>query len=125
MSRLIAAAVLFSLAAPAVAAAPGTAQNFLDRANRLRSKGPAAFTDGDFRRLQAEAMAAGESIRADRIAAEQAGRPKPYCSPQPKAALGQMELVRGIAAIPPAERATLTLKQAMLIVVQKKYPCPR
>ena len=125
MRRSIAAILLWSLAAPALGAAPGTAQNFLDRANRLKGKGPLALFDGDYKRLQAEAVAAGQSIGADRIAAEKAGRPKAYCSPQPKAALGQMEFLRGLEAIPASQRSSLSLKQAMLIIVQKKFPCPR
>ena len=125
MRRLIAATLLFTLAAPALAAAPGTAQNFLDRANRLKAKGPMALFDGDINKLKAEAIAAGQSIGNDRIAAEKAGRPRLYCSPQPRAALGQNEVLSGLEAIPAAERNRITLKQAMLQIIQKKYPCPR
>jgi hypothetical protein len=125
MRRLIAATVLISLAAPALSAAPGTAQNFLDRANRLKAKGPMALFDGDIGKLKAEAVASGQSIAADRVAAEKAGRPKLYCSPQPKASLGQNEFLSGLEAIPAAQRARISLKQAMLQILQKKYPCPR
>jgi len=125
MRRLIAATVLLSFAVPAMAAAPGTAQNFLDRANRLKSKGPLALFDGDVSKLKAEAVAAGQSIAADRVAAEKAGRPKLYCSPQPKAELGQNEFLNGLAAIPAAERSRMSLKQAMLVILEKKYPCRR
>jgi hypothetical protein len=34
-----------------------------------------------------------------------------------------MEFIAGLEAIPAAERANMTLKQAMLRVLQKKYPC--
>ena len=112
-----------SLAAPALSAPPGTAQNFLDRANRLKSKGPLAFFDSDYGRLKAEATAVGKAIGDDRIAAEHAGRPILYCSPQPRAQLGSFEFIDGLAAIPPAERAGMSLKAAMIRVLQKKYPC--
>ncbi|WP_114228630.1 MULTISPECIES: hypothetical protein [Sphingomonas] len=125
MRRPIAALLMLSMAAPALAAAPGTAQNFLDRASRLKSKGPLALFDGDIGKLKAEAIAAGQSIAADRRAAEKAGRPKQYCSPQPKAELGQNEFLSGLEAIPARERARISLKQAMLQILQKKYPCPR
>ena len=118
-------AILLSVAAPALAAPAGTAQNFLDRANRLKAKGPLALFDGDYRRLKSEAVAAGNSIRADRIAAERAGRPILYCSPKPRAQLGDYEFLDRLAAIPAAERQTLSLKAAMLRVLQKKYPCRR
>jgi hypothetical protein len=81
--------------------------------------------DGDYARLKAEATAAGKSIGDDRIAAERAGRPILYCSPSPRARLGSFEFIDGLEAIPPAERARMDLKQAMLRVLQKKYPCRR
>ena len=114
-----------SLCAPAQAAAPGTAQNFLERANRLKAKGPLAFFDKDYGRLKAEAMAAGKSIGDDRIAAQKTGEPILYCSPKARAQLGSFEFIDGLQAIPPAERVRMTLKQGMLRVLQKKYPCRR
>ena len=82
------AATLLLAAFPAHAAPPGSAQNFLDRANRLKAKGPLALFDGDYRRLKNEATAAGTSIRLEREAAEHAGRPILYCSPRPRAVAG-------------------------------------
>ena len=110
---------------PSLAAPPGTAQNFLDRANRLKAKGPLAFFDGDYGRLKAEATAVGKSIGDDRIAAERAGKPILYCSPTARAKLGNFEFIEGLAAIPAGERATMSLKEGMLRVLQKKYPCRR
>jgi hypothetical protein len=117
---LIAVASLMSASAPA---GPGSAQNFLDRANRLKSKGPMAFFDSDYKKLKAEAVAAGKSIGADRIAAQKAGKPILYCSPNPKPELGSYEFINGLEAIPARERATMSLKDGMLRVLQKKYPC--
>ena len=114
-----------SVAAPAFSAAPGSAQNFLDRANRLKAKGPFAFFDSDYGKLKAEATAVGKSIGDDRIAAERVGKPILYCSPQPRATLGSYEFIDGLEAIPAAERAQMSLKEAMLRVLQKKYPCRR
>lgn len=113
------------IASASSAAAPGTAQNFLQRADRLIAKGPLALVDGDYKRLEREGTAAGESIRADRIAAEKAGRPILYCSPKPRAQLGNMEFVGALRQIPQAQREKLSLKAAMLIVLQRKYPCRR
>lgn len=122
-ARFAIAAVLIVGAVPALAAPPGTAQNFLERANRLNAKGPLALFDSDYRRLKAEATAVGKSIGVDRIAAEKAGKPILYCSPKARAELGSMEFVNGLEAIPAAERANMSLKQAMLRILQKKYPC--
>ena len=124
-ARAALAALLIAGVAPALAAAPSTAQNFLDRANRLKSEGPLAFFDRDYRRLKAEATAVGDSIRDDRLAAERAGKRFLYCSPKARAQLGQFEFIDGLQAIPATQRATMSLKAAMLRILQKKYPCPR
>lgn len=123
MRKIILAITALALCAPTLAAAPGSAQNFLDRANRLKAKGPFAFFDSDYGRLKAEATAVGKAIGDDRVAAERAGRPILYCSPKPRAQLGSFEFIDGLQAIPPAERARMTLKEGMLRVLQKKYPC--
>ena len=121
---LLVMALIAGLTGPVFASAPpGTAQNFLDRVNRLKSKGPLALFDGDMKRLKAEAIAAGKSIGNQRIAAEKAGGPLPYCSPQPKVKLGQSEFIAGLEAIPAAERSRTSLRAAMLRIIQKKHPC--
>ena len=125
MRRIALPALALMVSAPALAAPAGTAQNFLDRANRLKAKGPLALFDRDYGRLKAEATAVGKSIGDDRIAAERAGRPILYCSPKPRAKLGSYEFIDGLAAIPAAERSRMGLKDAMLRVLQKKYPCRR
>ncbi|HEX3423258.1 MAG TPA: hypothetical protein VHS33_07645 [Sphingomicrobium sp.] len=111
------------VSAHSAAASPVSAQNFLDRAERLKAKGPLAFFDADYPRLKSEATAVGKSIGDDRIAAERAGRPILYCSPSARAELGSFEFIRGLEAIPTAERARMSLKDAMIRVLQKKYPC--
>jgi len=125
MRKTIFLALALSVSIPCFAAPPGTAQNFLDRANRLKSKGPLAFFDSDYGRLKAEATAAGQSIGDDRIAAERAHKPILYCSPSARAQLGSFEFIDGLEAIPAAERANMSLKDAMIRVLQKKYPCRR
>ena len=125
MRKTILLTLALSFSASALGAPPGTAQNFLDRANRLKGLGPLAFFDGDYGRLKAEATAVGRSIGDDRIAAERAGKPILYCSPQPRAQLGSFEFIDGLSAIPPAERANMSLKEGMIRVLQKKYPCRR
>jgi hypothetical protein len=124
LSRAIVASAALLLAVPSGAAAPGTAEHFLQRAERLLGKGPLALLDGDYRRLSREGEAEGTSIRLEREAAERQGRPILYCSPKPRAELGNMEFIRGLRAIPRAQRERMTLRQAMLLVVQRKYPCP-
>jgi hypothetical protein len=123
--RFAALLALMIPVAPVVAAPAGGAQNFLDRAERLKAKGPFAFFDSDYGRLKAEATTVGKSIGDDRIAAEKAGRPILYCSPSARAQLGSFEFIDGLEAIPAGERANMSLKDAMIRVLQKKYPCHR
>jgi hypothetical protein len=123
MRKTVLALLALSIAAPSLSALPGTAQDFLDRANRLKAKGPLALFDSDYGRLKAEATAAGKSIGDDRIAAEKAHKPILYCSPSARAELGSFEFIDGLEAIPPSQRATMSLKDGMLRVLQKKYPC--
>jgi hypothetical protein len=125
MRKTILLAVALSVSMPALSAPPGTAQNFLDRANRLKGKGPLAFFDSDYKRLKAEATAVGKSIGDDRIAAQKVGKPILYCSPKARAELGSYEFLDGLEAIPATERQNMPLKAAMLRVLQKKYPCKR
>ena len=125
MRKTILVVLALSISVPALSAPPGTAQNFLDRANRLKGKGPLAFFDSDYKKLKAEATAVGKAIGDDRIAAEKAGKPILYCSPQPRAQLGSYEFLDGLEAIPAAQRQNMGLKAAMIIVLQKKYPCKR
>ena len=125
MRKIFLLAIAVSIPAATLAAPPGIAQNFLDRANRLKAKGPLAFFDADYRRLKAEATAVGKSIGDDRIAAEKAGRPILYCSPKARAKLGSYEFIDGLAAIPARERQNMPLKAAMLRILQKKHPCRR
>jgi hypothetical protein len=125
MLKILLLTVGLALSVQAVAAPPGSAQNFLDRANRLKAKGPLAFFDADYKRLKAEATAVGKSMGDDRIAAEKGGKPILYCSPKARAQLGSSEFLDGLEAIPAAQRQNMPLKAAMLRVLQKKYPCRR
>jgi hypothetical protein len=123
--RILVAAAVLACAVPAFAAPPGSAQDFLERAERLKARGPLAFFDSDYGRLKTEATAVGKAIGDDRIAAEKARKPILYCSPSARAELGSFEFIRGLEVIPPAERVRMSLKDAMVRVLQQKYPCGR
>lgn len=122
MTKTVLLALAVTVAAPAHSAG-ASAQDFLNRAERLKTKGALAFFDSDYGRLKVEATAAGKSIENDRVAGEKAGRPILYCSQSPHAELGNFEFIRGLEAIPPGELQRMTLKDAMLRVLERKYPC--
>jgi hypothetical protein len=125
MRKTILLILACSLPAAAFSASSSSALNFLDRAERLKAKGPFAFFDSDYGRLKAEGTAVGKAIGDDRIAAERAGKPILYCSPSPRAELGSFEFIRGLEAIPRPALAQMSLKEAMIRVLQRKYPCRR
>ena len=125
MRNFVLLVLVLNVSTPALAAPAGSAQNFLDRAHRLKAKGPFAFFDSDYGRLKAEATVVGKAIGDDRIAAEKAGKPILYCSPSARAQLGSFEFIDGLDSLPAAERARMSLKDAMIRVLQKKYPCRR
>ena len=81
-------------------AAPGNAQNFLDRANRLKAKGLLALFDSDYGRLKAEATGGQPVVGDDRRAAERAGRPTPIARRRPARSSVHFEFVDGLEAIP-------------------------
>ena len=119
----ISAAIWIAVAAAGSASGPGSADDFLTRAERLKAKGPLAFFDSDYGRLKTEATAVGKAIGDDATAARRAGKPTPYCSPAPRAELGSFEFIHGLEAIPAGERARMSLKDAMIRVLAVKYPC--
>jgi hypothetical protein len=124
MRRFLFGALLLGVGSSAFAN-DGSAQQFLVRAERLIAKGPLALFDGDYKKLRREGEAAGNSIRLEREAAERAGKQILYCSPKPRADLGNMEFITALRRIPRAERDRLSLRAAMLQVLQRKYPCRR
>ena len=120
-------AVAVALAILAIAPASATvmgAEEFYQRAMKLKKKGAlAVFSGGEIKKLVHEIKVAGETVKRTRLAAEAAGKRGRYCPPESKKRLETEEYLRGLGAIPQAERARIDLIEATTRILEKKFPC--
>jgi hypothetical protein len=120
MTRLLLGLVaLGAFAAPASAAM--TVGTFVAKAQALRANPLAAIASPDLGLLRAEAQAATAQLKAERDARKAAGKP-PIACPPPGQSIGILEMVDGLAALPPADRR-LPLKDGYAKVFAKRFPC--
>jgi hypothetical protein len=119
-------ASLLLLAVPVAASAQTmNAETFNKRAIALQKKGPLAlFSRGEIKALMAEGQAAATKSRETRLAAVKAGQKPRYCPPAGKGSMGSDEFMKGLAAIPAAERARINMTEATTRILARKYPCP-
>lgn len=106
-----------------------TAQNmpvstFLAKADALKAKGIMAMMSSDIGLLKSEVQSAGLAYRAERKASEAKGNPPEICKPE-NAKLDSDELMASFRTIPAAMRPKTTVKQGMIALLRKKFPCPK
>lgn len=119
--RRIAGGVVLGLALVAQPAGAMTVNEFLAKAVALRAKGMMALFSSDLGVLKRETKTAMEALRADRLAAEKAGRKPLYC-PRPGAKTDSDEFLSALQAIPPAERG-VSIRDGFARVLAKRFPC--
>jgi hypothetical protein len=95
---------------------------FLQKADRLEKKGMTALFSSDYRLLKGEIETASRALRAERLAAERAGRRGAYC-PTARSSIKTNELLAHFRAVPPAQRAGLPVREALKSFLVRKYPC--
>ena len=118
--------MLAMLCIPGMASAQSmNAEAFFKKAQALRAKGALALMSRDLRPMIREAKSAGLKARATRLAAVAAGRTPRYCPPKGSKRLGNEEFMDGMAAIPPAERLSIDLTEAITRILVRKYPCTK
>jgi hypothetical protein len=116
------------LAAALLAAVPlGPAQamdvaTFLAKADALQKKGMMALMSSDYKLLKNEVVAQSQTLRAERLAAQKAGRKPAYC-PTAKSDLTSNEVLAAFRTIPAAQRPRIQVKDALRAVLARKYPC--
>lgn len=120
MKKTLIAAALLALPLSGVKAMD--VATFLARSEVAQRKGMAAMFSSEARSLFAEVRTAFKALKAERLAAEGAGRRPAYC-PKGKAELSQKELLAGLRAVPPAERSRVEVKDALRNALARKYPC--
>jgi hypothetical protein len=72
-----------------------------------------------------EGKASAGKARELRLAAVKAGHKPRYCPPEGRKGMGSDEYMRGLAAIPAAERAQIDMTEATTRILARKFPCPR
>ncbi len=122
--RKIALALLIAAVPVAAQAQNMTVSEFLSRAEALKKKGAMALFSSDIGRLKNEVMNSGKQLRAERLAAQKAGRKPAFCPPeQGKGSINSDELLAHFQSIPPAQRG-MSVKAGFAGLMRKKYPCP-
>lgn len=124
MKKLIVVAIV----AAAVPMAAANAQNmplnqFLAKAAALEKKGPMALLSSDLGRLKKEMENSGKELRAERLAAQAAGRSPAFCPPEKGVALNSNEVLSHFRSIPPAQRDRMRTKDAFRSLMVRKFPC--
>lgn len=116
------------LAAALLAIVPlGAAQamdvaTFLVKADALQKKGMMALMSSDYKLLRKEIETSAASLRAERQAAERAGRKPAYCPPA-KQSLTSNEILAAFRTFPAAQRARIQVKDALRALMARKHPC--
>lgn len=122
MKKLLLAAALIAL--PVAALQAMTVAVFLEKADALKSRGALAMFSSDLRLLKGEVQTAAAAVRAERLAAERAGRRPAFCPPGGRGRFDSDELLRHFHAIPPAQRARMEVRDGLRSLLVRKYPCP-
>ena len=120
--KLRIAAGLLLVMAPLASAAAMPVSTFLAKADKLQSKGPLAMFSGDMKLLQNTIKADAAALRAERVAAQAAGKRPAYCPPGP-IKMGVKEVITAMRAVPPAQRAATDTKDALRAYFARRFPC--
>jgi uncharacterized membrane protein YwzB len=104
-----------------VAAQAMTVDQFLAKANALKAKGMMALLSPDIGVLKAEMADAVKALQAEKAARKAAGKPPRVCAPE-GTKLTQDEMLGGLAALPPTQRAG-NLKDGVSQVMRNRFPC--
>ncbi|WP_309621629.1 hypothetical protein [Novosphingobium sp.] len=125
MKRFLAVLTMLLAVPMAAIAAPGdmSVATFLNKADALKAKGPAALFSSDIGLLKSEGKAAGEHYKA-RLKRERAeGRPS--SCPPPGVKINSDDLLAHLRTYPATVRPKVSMKQAMADYFIKAYPCRR
>ncbi len=120
MKKWLAAALL--LAAPLGVAQAMDVATFLAKADALEKKGVLALLSSDLKLLKLEVENASAALRAERLAAQKAGRKPAYCPPA-GGKFTEKDILAGLRAVPPAQRQRTQVKDALRTYLSRRFPC--
>lgn len=92
-----------------------TAAEFLAKADALKAKGMMALFSSDLGLLKAEITADAQAWRAQ-------AKPSIACAPA-SVRLNDQQIYDLVAAVPPAERTTTSVRNAMIAGMHRKFHC--
>lgn len=122
MRRLFATALIF--AATLSSAQAMTVAEFLAKAEAIKAKGMMAMMSSDTGVLRNEMKSASTAYRTDIDAAQKAGKPAHSCPPpKGKGSISSEDVMAEFNAIPAAQRARMSVKDAFYGIMKKRYPC--
>jgi hypothetical protein len=119
--RILAGAML-ALAPVAATAMP--VSTFLAKADKVQKKGPLAIFSGDLKLLMGQVKTDAAELRAENKAAAAAGRPKAYCTAPGGVKMSNRDILSAMNAVPPAQRARTSTKDALRAYFARRFPCP-
>jgi hypothetical protein len=122
MRARLAAALLFA-SIPLADAQAMTVAEFLQRSEALKDKGALALFSSDLGLLKKEVTTAAEQLRAERLAAQRAGRKPAYCPKTKAAQMDSDQLLAVMRAVPAGERPRLQVKDALQRHFARTHPC--
>ena len=118
--RVALSMMLFAVAAPAAAMPVST---FLAKAEALKKKGPLAIFSSDVKVLMNQMKQDADTLKAENKAAEAAGRKKAYCTQAEGVKLSDRDILGALNAVPAAQRASTSTKDAMRVYLARRFPC--
>jgi hypothetical protein len=114
---------LLAIALPSTAQAMDVA-TFLAKIDALQKKGMLALLSSDYRLVKSESENAIREITAESRAAKAAHRPPLACPPGGTAQIDSNEILAYFRAMPPERRARTQIKDGLLALLARKFPCP-
>jgi hypothetical protein len=112
--------IAITLAAPAQAM---SVADFLQKSEALKARGALALFSSDLQTLKQEVVTAGGQLRAERLAAQKAGRKPAYCPPNGGGQMDSDQLLAILNAVPAEHRRHLQVKDALRAHFARAYPC--
>jgi|SRR5690348_2380897 len=121
--RLWAFGLAVAAAGSSASAMPVSA--FLAKMDTLMKEGRLATMTSDAAVVKKELQDDAAALRAERLAAAQAGKTPAYCpdpeAPQPTGA----EIILGLKQVPQADQSKIEVKDALRAYLAKRFPCTK
>ena len=96
---------------------------FIAKADALQRKGLLALFSGDLKLLTQQIKADFGSLRAERLAAKEAGATTAFCPPAAGVKLTDKDILSAMQAVPAERRRTTSTREALKTFLARRFPC--